>query len=92
MARRKNLYSAAYWHERAAEAKELAAIYRDKLRQPDQALLVLREWLEIQRGRLSNTDAEGPLVLANLYDELLQDRGAAVALLRKAWKIDPASP
>jgi hypothetical protein len=76
---------------RLAEVKEVAAIYRDKLRQPDQALLVLREWLEIQRRRLSHTDAEGPLVLANLYDELLQDRGTAVALLRKAWKIDPAS-
>jgi hypothetical protein len=76
---------------RLAEVKELAALYRDKRRQPEEALKVLREWLEIQRGRLSPTDAEGPVSLANLYDELLQDRVTAIALLRKAWKIDPGS-
>ena len=76
---------------RLAEVKELAAVYRDKRRQPDEALRVLREWLDIHRGRLSDTDAEGPISLANLYDELLQDRVTAIALLRKAWKIDPGS-
>jgi tetratricopeptide (TPR) repeat protein len=76
---------------RLAEVKELAAVYRDKRRQPDEALKVLREWLDLRRGRLSDTDAEGPVALANLYDELLQDRVTAIALLRKAWKIDPGS-
>jgi hypothetical protein len=40
---------------------------------------------------LSATDAEGPVELANLYEELLQDRVTAVELLRKAWRIDPTS-
>ena len=62
-----------------------------KLKQPEEALEVLRDWLKIQRDRLSDTDAEGPLELANLYEELLQDRVTAVELLRKAWRIDPSS-
>ena len=40
---------------------------------------------------MSSTDAEGPVSLANLYEELIQDRVTAVDLLRKAWKIDPTS-
>ena len=52
---------------------------------------MLRDWLEIQRDRLSDTDAEGPLVLAGLYEEMLADRVTAVELLRKAWRIDPNS-
>ena len=66
-------------------------VYREKLQQPDEAQKVLRDWLEIKRTRLSETDAEGPVSLANLYEELLQDRVTAVELLRKAWKIDPSS-
>ena len=76
---------------RLAEVKQLAAVYRDKVHQPEEALKVLREWLDLQRRRLSDTDAEGPVALANLYDELLQDRVTAIALLRRAWKIDPGS-
>jgi tetratricopeptide (TPR) repeat protein len=76
---------------RQSEVKALAAAYREKLQQPEEALRVLGDWLKIQRDRLSSTDAEGPVELANLYDELLQDRVTAVELLRKAWKIDPSS-
>ena len=76
---------------RLAEVKALAILFRDKLQQPDESLNILREWLKIQSDRLSKTDAEGPLSLANLYDELLQDQVTAMELLRKAWKIDPNS-
>jgi hypothetical protein len=76
---------------RLSEVKALATAYRENLRQPDQALKVLSDWLKIQRDRLSATDAEGPLELANLYEELLQDRVTSVELLRKAWRIDPTS-
>jgi hypothetical protein len=40
---------------------------------------------------LSATDAEGPVALATLYEELVQDRAAARELLERAWKIDPGS-
>jgi hypothetical protein len=76
---------------RLAEVKTLAAVLRDRLKQPGEALVVLRDWLKIQRDRLSDTDAEGPVALATLYDELLQDRVTAAELLRKAWRIDPNS-
>jgi len=76
---------------RQAEAKALAGVLRDRLKQPGEALEVLRDWLKIQRDRLSDTDAEGPLLLAGLYEELLQDRVTSVELLRKAWRIDPSS-
>jgi hypothetical protein len=76
---------------RQSEVKALAAAYRDKLAQPETALKVLGDWLKIQRDRLSATDAEGPLELATMYEELLQDRVTSVDLLRKAWRIDPTS-
>jgi tetratricopeptide (TPR) repeat protein len=76
---------------RLGEIKILSQVYRERLQQPAVALKVLRDWLDIQRRRLSSTDAEGHVSLANLYDELLQDRVTAVELLRKAWKIDPGS-
>jgi tetratricopeptide (TPR) repeat protein len=76
---------------RLSEVKALAAAYRDKLQQADVASKVLGDWLKIQRDRLSATDAEGALELANLYEELVQDRVTAVDLLRKAWRIDPTS-
>ena len=76
---------------RLSEAKALATVYREKLQQPAEALKVLGDWLKSQQDRLSSTDAEGPLELANLYDELIQDRVTAVELLRKAWRIDPSS-
>ena len=74
-----------------SEARALATVYREKLQQPSEALKVLGDWLKSQQDRLSSTDAEGPLELANLYDELIQDRVTAVELLRKAWRIDPSS-
>jgi tetratricopeptide (TPR) repeat protein len=76
---------------RLSEVKALAAVYREKLQQPGPALEILGEWLRIRQKRLSATDAEGPLELANLYEELIQDRVTAVELLRKAWRIDPSS-
>jgi hypothetical protein len=76
---------------RQAEVKELAGVLRDKLHQPAESLGVLRDWLDVQQRRLSDTDAEGRLLVANLYEELLQDRVTAVELLRKAWRIEPNS-
>ncbi len=76
---------------RQDEVKALAEAYGEKLKQPEESRKVLREWLDIKRGRLSRTDAEGPVSLANLYEEMIQDRVTAVDLLRRAWKIDPTS-
>jgi tetratricopeptide (TPR) repeat protein len=76
---------------RLDEVKALADAYREKLQRPEESRKVLREWLEIKRSRLSDTDAEGPVSLAKYYEELLQDRVTAVELLRKAWKIDPTA-
>jgi murein DD-endopeptidase MepM/ murein hydrolase activator NlpD len=76
---------------RLSEAKALADVFRDKLHQPDEALKLLRDWLKIQQDRLSSTDAEGALQLANYYEELLHDRVTCMELLRRAWKIDPSS-
>lgn len=78
-------------HLRLDEAKAMAQVYREKLHQPSEALNFLRDWLKIRQDRLSNTDAEGPLGLATLYEELLEDRATAIELLKKAWKIDPNS-
>ena len=44
-----------------------------------------------KKSRLSETDAEGRVALAGLYEEMIQDRVTAVDLLRKAWEIDPSS-
>ncbi len=76
---------------RLAEVRALAQAYREKLKDPQAALELNRNWLKIQRDRLSETDAEGPVALAVLYEDLLQDRGAAGELLERAWKIDPGS-
>ena len=76
---------------RQDEARRLADIYRDRLRKPDEARQVLRDWLESRKSRLSETDAEGRVALAGLYENLVQDRVTSVALLRKAWEIDPKS-
>jgi hypothetical protein len=76
---------------RLDEVKAMAQVYRERLRQPNEALNFLRDWLKTKQDRLSETDAEGPLGLATLYEELLQDRMTAVELMRKAWKIDPSS-
>ncbi len=73
------------------EVKELAAVLRDKLKRPEEALAVIRDWLEIRKNRLHDTDAEGPLALAGQYEEMLGDTVTSVELLRKAWRIDPSS-
>jgi hypothetical protein len=76
---------------KTTELKELTRILRDRLKRPDDALTVTREWLEIRKSRLRDTDAEGPLELAANYEEMLGDTVTAVELLRKAWRIDPNS-
>jgi tetratricopeptide (TPR) repeat protein len=76
---------------RLAEVRALAQVYRAKLKNPQAALELYRNWLKVQRDRLSETDAEGPVALAALYEDLLQDRPAARELLERAWKIDPGS-
>lgn len=77
---------------RQSEVESLARIYREKLKQPDKALELLRTWLKEQRThRIGSTDAEGRVALANQYEKLLGDEKTAVALLREAWAIDPDS-
>jgi hypothetical protein len=76
---------------RLGEVKSMGAIYREKLNQPDKELQLYQDWLKAQKERLSPTDAEGPLYLATLYEQLLNDKTAAVEMLRRAWKIDPGS-
>jgi len=76
---------------RLAEVKALALAIREKLKDPQAALELYRNWLKVRRDRLSETDAEGPVALAALYEDLLQDRTAARELLERAWKIDPGS-
>src|SRR5262249_20148132 len=76
---------------RQDEVRRLAEVYRARLRRPDDARQVLRDWLELKRSKLSETDAEGRVALAGLYEDMVQDRVTAVALLRKAWDIDPSS-
>jgi hypothetical protein len=76
---------------RQDEVLRLAEVYRARLRRPDDARQVLRDWLELKQSKLSETDAEGRVALAGLYEDLLQDRVTAVELLRKAWQIDPSS-
>jgi hypothetical protein len=69
----------------------MAEVYREKLKDPQAALDLFRAWLKVQRERLSDTDSEGPIDLAALYDEMLHDRAAAKELLDRAWKIAPGS-
>jgi hypothetical protein len=79
---------------RQADVVELAQVYREVLHQPDRARDLLRRWLDDQRNhRLSATDADGRVLLAEQYDALLGEsaRDTAVALLRDAWRIDPQS-
>jgi tetratricopeptide (TPR) repeat protein len=76
---------------RRDEVMALGQIYRDKLHNTQSALDLYRDWLKSKRDRLSETDADGPVALASLYEEMLQDRSAARELLERAWKIDPGS-
>jgi len=76
---------------RLAEVRSISQAYREKLQNPQAANDFCRKWLKFQRDRLSETDAEGPVILATQYEELLQDRATAKELLLRAWKIDPGS-
>ena len=77
---------------RQGDIVALARVYRDTLQQPEAERELLRRWLDDQRNhRLSATDAEGRVILAQQYDALLGERQTAVALLQDAWRIDPQS-
>jgi tetratricopeptide (TPR) repeat protein len=77
---------------RRADVEARARTYRETLQQPEAGRDLLRRWLEDQRRhRLSATDAEGRLILADQYEALLGDRETAIELLRDAWRIDPQS-
>jgi tetratricopeptide (TPR) repeat protein len=77
---------------RLADVQKLAHAYREELNQPEKATSLLRRWLDNQRkNRLTRSDAEGRLALADQYEQFVGDRAAAVSLLREAWSIDPES-
>jgi hypothetical protein len=77
---------------RLEDVKAMARAYGETLHQPGAGRDLLRRWLNDQRDhRLSATDAEGRVILADLYDSLIRERESAVALLRAAWQIDPQS-
>lgn len=76
---------------RLAEAKAISQTIRDRFHKPESAETFLVEWLKAQRGKLSQTDADGRLSLATRYEELTNDRRTAMDLIRQAWKIDPNS-
>jgi hypothetical protein len=76
---------------RLAELKAVAGLCRDKLQDPRRAHEIYRDWLDIRKQKLSPTDAEGPVALAALYEELLEDRATARKLLARAWTIDPGN-
>jgi hypothetical protein len=76
---------------RRDEVRAMGRAFRDKLHDQQAELEFYRTWLKNQREKLSDTDADGPVDLAGQYEELLQDRTTAKALLDRAWKIDPGS-
>jgi tetratricopeptide (TPR) repeat protein len=77
---------------RQTQVEQIGNLYRTKLRQPDRALTLVRDWLAEQRkNRLQRTDAEGRVALALRYETMLGDEQTALELLREAWKIDPDS-
>lgn len=76
---------------RADEVRSMGQAYRERLRNPQAEIELYRKWLKIQRDRLSETDADGPVDLAARYEEFLHDRATAKELLERAWKIDPHS-
>lgn len=77
---------------RQSEVEVLAKLFRGSLRQPERAESLYRSWLDDQRDRrLSPRDAEGRLALADQYETLLNDKAAAIVLLRAAAAIDPDS-
>lgn len=89
--RRRGLESTDVTTLRLAEVQERARAY-EAIGLPEQGRDLLRRWLEDQRrNRLSATDAEGRMILADQYDSLIGDSATAVALLREAWAIDRGS-
>jgi tetratricopeptide (TPR) repeat protein len=87
--------------ERMTDNQHLKMMRREELKswikrfearnEPKRVEDLKRRWLTQQRARLSSTDAEDRVTLAGLYESMLNDRAAAVELLRDAWKIDPQS-
>ncbi len=64
----------------------------DEIGQPEKGRALIRAWLEDERkNRISRTDAEGRVILADKYLSMLGDTEAAVGLLQEAWAIDPQS-
>ncbi|AMV39506.1 hypothetical protein [Planctomyces sp. SH-PL62] len=76
---------------RLSDVKTIGALLTDRAKEPGAAIDFYRDWLKARRDRLSETDAEGPIALAALYDELLHDSDQARELLERAWKIAPGS-
>lgn len=70
------------------EIEQLAADLRDR-KQPDQARMVLLQWLKGREGRLREDGPLGLLQLADDYLMLLQDEAKAVSLLVEANRDDP---
>lgn len=64
----------------------------DQIGQPERGRALVRAWLEDEReNRISRSDAEGRVALAEKYLSMLGDEDVAVDLLREAWAIDPQS-
>jgi tetratricopeptide (TPR) repeat protein len=64
----------------------------DQIGQPERGRALVRAWLQDERAnRISRTDAEGRVALADKYVSMLDDKDTAVELLREAWAIDPQS-
>ena len=76
---------------RLAEVRETARVIRDTFHQPDRAETLLRDWLKVQKSKVSATDSDGLLTLASRYEELVNDRNTAVEFLNQAWKADPGA-
>ncbi len=81
-------------------ARDVSAMRRDEMLalsktfegrgEPGRAQDLKRRWLEDQRlNRLSDSDAEGRLLLALEYVDLIDDKESARLLLVEALKIDP---
>lgn len=76
---------------RLADVKSVGELLRNRAGDPGAAVELYRDWLQNRRERLSDTDAEGPVVLAGQYESLLNDAEAARQLLERAWKVAPGS-
>lgn len=86
----------------AAVASDVETLSREQLMelveqyntigQPERGQQLIRAWLEDERqNRISRSDAEGRVVLADKYLAMLGDKQTAAELLQEAWRIDPGS-